>query len=308
MMIGGSISRMDEGTSSGGRGRNKRPWIAEEDKALINALHELSTDPHWKCENGFRNGYMNRLEELIGKAIPGCGLKSSPHIDSRLKTLVGKFRAITQMLASSGFKWDDERNMISMDRSVYDEYCKSSKLQKVICYPFSSLACHEGDIWKGLCHWETTETFQDVVGTLENPKQEKDVQVDVDSSDNEDAESAPSLKKVKAEKKCKNKEPRKVATKSTNSELACLQDFMKDMNIHLSTMANIWSRAVDREQDMADKSSQYLNDLQLEYISFNEAFEVANILIAQPNKLNIFFNCPTPLKPKYVKSLLGSSE
>ncbi|KAL2929592.1 DLA class II histocompatibility antigen DR-1 beta chain [Bienertia sinuspersici] len=115
---------MDEGSSSGGRGRNKRFWIAEEDKALINALHELSTDPHWKFENGFRNGYMNRLEELIGKAIFGCGLNSSPHIDSRLKTLVGKFRAITQMLATSGFKWDDERNMISMDRSVYDEYCK----------------------------------------------------------------------------------------------------------------------------------------------------------------------------------------
>ncbi|KAL2893375.1 Nuclear receptor coactivator 2 [Bienertia sinuspersici] len=282
--------KMDEGSSSGGRGRNKRFWTAEEDKALINALHELSTDPHWKCENGFRNGYMNRLEELIGKPF--------------------LFRAITQMLATSGFKWDDERNMISVDRSVYDEYCKSHpNCKNLYAIPFPHLHTMMEIYGKDYATGKPAETFQDVVGTLENPKKEKEVQVDVDSSDNEDVESAPPLKKVKTEKKCKNKEPRKVATKSTNSELACLQDFMKDMNSHLSTMASVWSRADDREQDMADKSSQVLNDLlQLEGISFNEAFEVANILTAQPNKLNIFFNCPTPLKPKYVKSLLGSSE
>ncbi|KAL2897088.1 Malonamoyl-CoA synthetase vrtB [Bienertia sinuspersici] len=225
MMIGGSISRMDVGSSSGGRGRNKRFWTAEEDKALINALHELSTDPHWKCENGFRNGYMNRLEELIGKAILGCGLKSSPHIDSRLKTLLGKFRAITPMLATSGFKWDDERNMISVDKSVYDEYCKSHpNCKNLYAIPFPHLHAMMEIYGKDYATGKPAETFQDVVGTLENPKKEKEVQVDVDSSDNEDAESAPPLKKVKTEEKCKNKEPRKVATKSTNSELACLQD------------------------------------------------------------------------------------
>ena len=74
---------------------------------------ELSIDPHWKAESDFRNGYMTRLEELIGKAIPGCGLKATPHIDSRLKTLTGKFRAICEMLGNSGFKWDDDKKMIS---------------------------------------------------------------------------------------------------------------------------------------------------------------------------------------------------
>lgn len=63
---------------------------------------------------------MVRLEELVAKAVPGCGLKASPHIDSRLKTLVGKFRAILQMLGTSGFKWDDEKHMVSVEKSVYD--------------------------------------------------------------------------------------------------------------------------------------------------------------------------------------------
>lgn len=122
-------NRMEESSAIGSRrGRNKRFWNSEEDKALIDALHELSTDPRWKCDYGFRNGYMIRLEEMIGKSVPGCGLKASPHIDSRLKTLVGKFRAILQMLATKGFKWDDKKHMISVERSVYEEYCKVRSL------------------------------------------------------------------------------------------------------------------------------------------------------------------------------------
>ncbi|XP_057530513.1 uncharacterized protein LOC130808954 [Amaranthus tricolor] len=104
------LLRMDESSASGGgRGKNKRFWTAQEDKALVEALSELAVDPHWRCENGFRSSYMVRLEELIGKALPGCGLKALPHIDSRLKTLVAKFRAISQMLNTSGFVWNDEK-------------------------------------------------------------------------------------------------------------------------------------------------------------------------------------------------------
>lgn len=61
---------------------------------------------------------MVRLEEVIGETMPGCGLKASPHIDSRLKKLVSKFRAIVlfkclEQVDSSGmikgtwFRWRD---------------------------------------------------------------------------------------------------------------------------------------------------------------------------------------------------------
>uniref|UniRef100_A0A803N7K7 DDE Tnp4 domain-containing protein n=1 Tax=Chenopodium quinoa TaxID=63459 RepID=A0A803N7K7_CHEQI len=97
-----SPSWMDESSASGsGRGRNKRFWTTKEDRVLVSALLELAVDPHWRCDNGFRSGYMVRLEEVINNALPGCGLKASPHIDSRLKTLVAKFRTIFQMLNTS---------------------------------------------------------------------------------------------------------------------------------------------------------------------------------------------------------------
>ena len=63
---------------------------------------DLSTDPHQKAKSSFKNGYITYLEELIGKVIPSHGLKASPHIDYRLKTLFGKFKSICEMLGNSG--------------------------------------------------------------------------------------------------------------------------------------------------------------------------------------------------------------
>ncbi|KAF2320489.1 hypothetical protein GH714_027675 [Hevea brasiliensis] len=74
-----------------GRGKNKRIWTSEEDNALVEALQEVATHPKWKKENGWKNGYLLRVEELINTKLPNSGLKASPHINSR--ELVGRDRA-----------------------------------------------------------------------------------------------------------------------------------------------------------------------------------------------------------------------
>ncbi|KAL2927079.1 Polyprotein P3 [Bienertia sinuspersici] len=216
--------------SGGGRGKNKRFWTSEEDKALMAALHELSSDPHWKCEKEFRNGYMIHLEEVISKAMPGCGLKAKPHIDSRLKTLMSKYRAILAMLEISGSKWDDERQMILVEQSVYEEYCKVRPI-----YP----------------------TAKNLYGV---PFPHLHLMMEIYGKD--------LLKGFK-----------RLWTK-----------FMKDMNVHLSTMANVWAGADGREQDLSDKCNNVLSELlQPDGIApgQGEAFEAANILSAQPNKPTI---------------------
>ncbi|KAL2934228.1 U5 small nuclear ribonucleoprotein 40 kDa protein [Bienertia sinuspersici] len=302
--------KMEESSASGGgRGKNKRFWTNEEDKALVAALHELSSDPHWKCENGFRNGYMIRLEEVISKAMPGCGLKATPHIDSRLKTLVSKFRAILAMLETSGFKWDDERQMISVERTVYEEYCKAHPTAKNLYgVPFPHLHLMMDIYGKDYATGKIAEGFQEAVEKL----QDQTEQVLVDSSEEDNGvgtiESAPPLKRPKTEKSNKKKGSGKIGANTSSSE-GTLQQFMKDMNVHLSTMANVWARVDGREQDLSDKCNNVLIELlQLDGIVPGEAFEAANILSAHLNKLTIFYNCPGDLKKQYVKSLLGSGD
>lgn len=74
---------MDVGESQRrGRAQNKHYWTAENDKALIEALVEMSTNGMWRGKNGFRNGYLFQLERMIKKKIQHITLNVMPNIES----------------------------------------------------------------------------------------------------------------------------------------------------------------------------------------------------------------------------------
>ncbi|XP_021753752.1 uncharacterized protein LOC110719156 [Chenopodium quinoa] len=126
---------------------------------------------------------MVRLEEVIGNALPGCGLKASPHIDSRMKTLVAKFRDISQMLNTSGFVWDDERKMVSVERVVYDEYCKSHpSCKNLYGVSFSHFQELQNIYGKDYATGKPSEGYVEAINHLEKVAPS---QVILDSSDDE---------------------------------------------------------------------------------------------------------------------------
>ncbi|XP_065859163.1 uncharacterized protein [Euphorbia lathyris] len=166
---------------------------------------------------------------------------------------------------------------------------------------------------------KSAEGFVDAVGNMEKiviPNQ-----VVLDSSDEEDinasemAESAPPSKKMKRENTSKHKGGKKKVS-AGNSELASLQSFMKNMNAHLSTMANVMTRthereqyAHEREQYVIQKGEKVLDELLvLEGITKKQALKVAQILTEDPNKLLLFSNCPDALKVMLVKDFLGEKD
>ena len=83
----------------------KFQWTAKEDDKLVECLLELAGDVKWKADNGFKPSFTTKLEELMEKKLSGCGIKASPHIESRYKTLRRQHRAIANMLGpnASGF-------------------------------------------------------------------------------------------------------------------------------------------------------------------------------------------------------------
>uniref|UniRef100_A0A5B7C1E6 Myb/SANT-like domain-containing protein n=1 Tax=Davidia involucrata TaxID=16924 RepID=A0A5B7C1E6_DAVIN len=104
----------------------KRQWTRKEDKALIEALHELY-NTGWKRDNGtFKSGYTAVLEKEMKSRLPGCNLKASPHIDSRLKTLKKHCDAITDMRGTIGIRWNDEEHtVICEDDDIWEDWVKT---------------------------------------------------------------------------------------------------------------------------------------------------------------------------------------
>lgn len=60
----------------------------------------------WKSDNGFRSGYLNKLEAAMNKAFPNTDLKRMPHINSKLSSWKKNYYSLTSMLSRSGVGWN----------------------------------------------------------------------------------------------------------------------------------------------------------------------------------------------------------
>lgn len=131
---------MDSDSQLRGKGQNKHYWTQDKDKALIDALLEISTNPLWWAENGFHNGCLVQIKRTIKEKLPQSTLKASSNIESTVKLLKKKTTAIVDILQISGFVWNYEMYTIECGKSAFDEYvkvCLTILIYKIIlsmCY------------------------------------------------------------------------------------------------------------------------------------------------------------------------------
>ncbi|XP_054785965.1 uncharacterized protein At2g29880-like [Prosopis cineraria] len=105
-------------------------WTPEEDSLLVQSLLQLRDDGTLVADNGFKAGGLKKLQRMIEEKSPGCGILAVPHIQSRLKTLKTSWQVIYDMLYgsnTSGFGWDPDKQCVTADKEVWDEYVKSHK-------------------------------------------------------------------------------------------------------------------------------------------------------------------------------------
>lgn len=81
--------------------KTRRSWTNREEEVLLAALKELVATG-WKSDNGFRPGYVKKLEEAMKKEFPRTDLKGVPHITSRLTIWKKNYASIVTMLSRSG--------------------------------------------------------------------------------------------------------------------------------------------------------------------------------------------------------------
>ncbi|KAL8556362.1 hypothetical protein ACS0TY_003973 [Phlomoides rotata] len=112
-----------------GRGKIKatstmrRVWTYMEEKELVSALKEIVLKGY-KCDNGFKSGYLLMLENMIARVFPGCDLKGEPHINSKIHVCKKQYACLKIMLGNSGIGLNSTTYRIDALPDVWEAHIK----------------------------------------------------------------------------------------------------------------------------------------------------------------------------------------
>ncbi|XP_057791224.1 uncharacterized protein LOC131008358 [Salvia miltiorrhiza] len=104
--------------------QKRRSWSLREEEVLITALKELVA-LGWKSDNGFRAGYLNKLEEALKKEFPNTDLKGMPHINSKVTTWKKTWGSLWKILKTNGVGFNvNGKHMIDCDDEQWDNFVR----------------------------------------------------------------------------------------------------------------------------------------------------------------------------------------
>ncbi|KAJ9671011.1 hypothetical protein PVL29_027134 [Vitis rotundifolia] len=291
-----------ESTSSGpirGRGKNKRVWTPKEDAKLIESLVELCVSGKMKCDNGFRPGTFAQVERLLEDKLPGCGLKASPHIESRVKTLKRQYNAITDMLSHGrGFSWDEKNKMIHCHIDVYERWVKDHRdAHGLRLKPFPHYEDLKQILGKDrVCKKEIVSP----AGVMEELHQEEvannDVGLDIVEADVSVAQPSASASS--------SKEGSAQSCRKRSREYADLAEVMVRTCNALERLISCIARQQEKEQRV-DKVVGEL--MKLPGLSKLDILKLSEVIISDPVKVTLFFSLDEDLKKEWMGQLLRTT-
>ncbi|XP_047966373.1 uncharacterized protein LOC125210819 [Salvia hispanica] len=96
-----------EGVAGSGRqkfrkgDRSRRIWIFREEEILAATLLDLVAHG-WKSDNGFRTGYLTKIEERLRTEFLNCDIRRTPHITSKIGTWKKSYGILRSILSRTG--------------------------------------------------------------------------------------------------------------------------------------------------------------------------------------------------------------
>ncbi|KAA8519285.1 hypothetical protein F0562_013541 [Nyssa sinensis] len=272
-------------------------------------FHVVNTENH-RADNGFKLGFYNVVERELNVKLSRVGIKSKPHIESRIKTTKRDFNIVYDMLYgpnTSGFGWDNDKKCVVAKPPVWEEYIKSYKgaaMFKNKSLPhFEELLIIFG---KDRATGRNAQTVADVVEELDKESAENETKTE-DGLDENDASLsfAPTHNTKTSSEECSSQRRRKLRSRSNDNLLEAIKEVGLTMGKEIKESTIKLIEAMGYDVAVAEKRVRINEELlKLPTISMFERHK-ATLQIARDHKTtDVFFTIADDKKEEWVKALL----
>ncbi|XP_012844715.1 PREDICTED: uncharacterized protein LOC105964755 [Erythranthe guttata] len=301
-------------TSKGRSTNTRRTWTLQEEQGLLQALKDIVARG-WKCDNGFKTGYLATLEGAMSVAFPGTDLKAEPHIHSKIHVWKKYYGSLSTMLSRSGFGCNDSSCTIDMhDDQVWADYIKSdthARTMRFKAWPYYKdwVIIFGKDCATG----EYAEAFNEAVNNLVHPTKGNEHTVfggddysfvdapnDEFSNDLMSIAGADSASSSKSKPKSKNKRGR------TNDIDARLVDMMSTFFDKADDKLGRIVNKIGFEFDVSESRKKVFDALNpFEFLSGENKLHVTKVICESTKNMDIFFSVNEDHKAIMVNMILN---
>ncbi|XP_057770359.1 uncharacterized protein LOC130990160 [Salvia miltiorrhiza] len=114
--------------------KTRRSWSTKEEEILLASLKELVV-LGWKADNGFKAGYLHKLEEAMRKEFPDTDIKGMPHINSKLGAWKRNYNSLCLILDKTGVGFNSKGTfMIDCNNEQWEQIVVVDKNAGTMCF------------------------------------------------------------------------------------------------------------------------------------------------------------------------------
>ncbi|XP_057779552.1 uncharacterized protein LOC130998135 [Salvia miltiorrhiza] len=290
--------------------KTRRSWSTREEEVLLAAMKELVVQG-WKSDNGFRAGYLGKLEESIKKVFPGTDLKGIPHIHSRISTWKRNYNSLQLILGKTGAGFNvDGKHMIDIDIEEWDEIMKSdpnARSMRTKSWPYL-------EAWKEIFGKDRAtglgaEDAVDAVNKMQNGDEDED---DNDGTKGDyyphfDTDVHSEAADASVSQPAKMGGAARASSKKRSSEQAfdCLCQVISDLSKGANERMDMISSRIGYKQDLGQARKEVFNQLSnMPTLTMDDKFDAYEILTGDKQALELFMALLPDAKLQYVVRIL----
>ncbi|XP_042005245.1 uncharacterized protein LOC121753990 [Salvia splendens] len=299
--------------------RSRRMWTPREEEILASCLVELVAGG-WKSDNGFRAGYLQKIEDSIRIEFPNTDIQGTPHVTSRISAWKKSYGILRNILARTGVGFNhDGTHKIDCDDEQWAHIVMADKNAR-------GMRSKSWPLWgtwqmifgKDRASGGAAEEVQKAAAELRPQRatvsecNENNFSPSTDDVLDSEANGGPLHTDLHDDGSGNEGRVTSTTTKGTGkkhkvvSSDEAMMDFMAKLHADTNSRLDLVASKIGYEFDLGKARQEVFNKLEIvEGLSLEERYDLCNILGDKSQRLEIFIGMPAHARLGYLKRLLS---